>query len=140
MARKEGGAAGRSRKSECATVHMKMYKYVRPGDNWAREGRKREREREGGTERERKKERKRERADGGARVGEEIFRLRSTVQCVLGYVLRDPVACVCVSPGLCLWSCVCVCTHVRMILYDGSTHSTATVKHMLTCLVCSSAI
>lgn len=52
---------------------MKMYKYVRPGDNWAREGRKREREREGGTERERKKERKRERADGGARVGEEIF-------------------------------------------------------------------
>lgn len=61
MARKEGGAAGRSRKSECATVHMKMYKYVRPGDNWVREGRKREREREGGTERERKKERKRER-------------------------------------------------------------------------------
>lgn len=61
MARKEGGAAGRSRKSECATVHMKMYKYVRPGDNWAREGRKREREKgkEGQREKERRKERER---------------------------------------------------------------------------------
>lgn len=53
------------------------------------------------------------------------------------YVLRDPVACICVYVSWFVCQCVCVALHVFI---NGSTHSTATVKHMLACLVCSSAI
>lgn len=69
---------------------------------------------------------------GGGGGGEGQNEGLTEVDCPVCYVLRHPVACVvCVSSDS--WG-ASVC-----FLY-GSTHSTATVKHMPTCLVCSSAI
>lgn len=70
--------------------------------------------------------------EGGGRGGKGLTEVDCPV--CFCYVLRDPVACVCVSVSPHLCACVCV------FLYNGSTHSTATVKHLLTCLVCSSVI
>lgn len=108
---------------ECTTVRMKMYKYVRFRDNQeaeSGEGESTGRNRGG-------------RGGGGEGLTE--------IDCPVCFccVLRDPVTCtLCLS--VCLLVCVCVCGAPRVFSYHGSTHSTATVKHMLACLVCSSAL
>lgn len=116
--KKRGGAEGRS----STTVRMKIYKYMSSGDDrvteWSK-SRKCWREKEEGS-----------RVGGGGRGGKGLTEVDCPV--CFCYVLRDPVACVCVSvlsPGMCVY-----------VLYNGSTHSTVIVKHMLTCLVCSSAV
>lgn len=48
-----------------------------------------------------------------------------------------PVSVMCYVTLLPVW---CLCAERSTAVNDGGTHPTATVKHMLTCLVCSSAI
>lgn len=104
--------------AESTTVRMKTYKYVRLGD-------------EQGTESEGSREswqdkRAEEWRGGGGKVLTEVDCPVCSVMC---YVTLLPVF-------FLFYLLVCV----YLCLFNSSTHSTATVKHMLTCLVCSSAI
>lgn len=84
---------------DCATVRMKMYKYVSWRDGWESRG-------GGETALAGGKRNKGRRAAAG---GNGLTEVDSTVQCGFCHVLRDPVACVCLCACPCGISCLSFC-------------------------------